>query len=131
MLSSLYNNFNSLFKGFLTVFKHIFKKTVTLEYPEIKNQIPNSFRGKHEFNINLCKGCNICIKVCPANAISIYKNGSNIEEYFIDYNKCIFCGNCVEFCKSSAIKLGNNYELAIDNKSGLIQKFKKVEDKNE
>lgn len=131
MINSLYNNIYALFKGFLTVFKHVAKKPVTLEYPEVKNDVSHEFRGKHEFNINNCKGCGICIKVCPANAITIINNNSTVEQYIIDYNKCIFCGNCAEFCKFSAIKMGNAYELATNNKDLLVNNFTKVEDINE
>ena len=36
----------ALFKGFWVVFKHLFKKPVTLEYPEKKRELSDAFRGK-------------------------------------------------------------------------------------
>jgi NADP-reducing hydrogenase subunit HndC len=46
-----------------------------------------------------CKGCTMCAKVCPANAIS----GERKQPHVIDRNLCIKCGACVEACKFNAI----------------------------
>ena len=35
-----------LFEGLFTVFKHLFKRPVTLEYPEKKRELNDNFRGK-------------------------------------------------------------------------------------
>jgi NAD-dependent dihydropyrimidine dehydrogenase PreA subunit len=45
-----------------------------------------------------CKGCSICVGVCPADAIRII-NGKAV----IDATKCIECGRCVESCPVNAI----------------------------
>ncbi len=46
-----------------------------------------------------CKGCVICEKHCPSEAIS----GFPKEIYHIDQNKCIKCGICVDVCKFEAV----------------------------
>ncbi len=46
-----------------------------------------------------CKGCNICAKNCPTNAIS----GKIKSPYVIDPEACIKCGVCVEKCPFNAI----------------------------
>jgi len=46
-----------------------------------------------------CKGCSLCAKNCPADAIS----GKIKEPYVIDSDKCIKCGVCIEKCKFDAI----------------------------
>ena len=46
-----------------------------------------------------CKGCTLCSRVCPANAIS----GSVKNPHVIDPAKCLKCGACVEKCKFGAI----------------------------
>lgn len=46
-----------------------------------------------------CKGCGLCAKICPAEAIS----GNKKEPHEIDTSKCIKCGTCIEKCKFDAI----------------------------
>ena len=51
-----------------------------------------------------CKGCKICSKICPTNAIKMKydKMGELYAE--IDYKKCIFCNKCLTACPYSVVK---------------------------
>lgn len=46
-----------------------------------------------------CKGCGLCKKLCPADAIS----GEKKQPHEIDMDKCIKCGTCVSKCKFGSI----------------------------
>jgi len=46
-----------------------------------------------------CKGCALCVKVCPVNAIS----GEKKSVHKIDPARCIKCGECVTKCPFKAI----------------------------
>ena len=46
-----------------------------------------------------CKGCTLCARNCPNNAIS----GTVKHPHVIDPDKCIKCGACMEKCKFGAI----------------------------
>lgn len=46
-----------------------------------------------------CKGCSLCSRVCPTNAIS----GVLKQPYSIDQSVCIKCGTCMDKCKFGAI----------------------------
>ena len=108
----------AILSGMYIVFKHLFKKPITREYPEIHPTLPEKMRGKHE--LKGCIGCGICTRVCPANAITIIKKDKDVVSYKIDLNKCIFCGNCQFHCPVSAIKMTKEFELGTDNKESLI-----------
>lgn len=64
-----------------------------------------------EIDSELCKGCELCIPVCPKNVIELTKN---MNSRGLQYAKpvrnedCIGCRQCVEVCPDVAIKIFRN-----------------------
>ncbi len=56
---------------------------------------------KYEINAELCRGCTLCSKKCPVNAIS----GTVKNPHTIDMDKCIKCRNCKSVCKFNAVEV--------------------------
>lgn len=56
---------------------------------------------KYEINPELCRGCTLCAKKCPVNAIE----GTVKTAHTIDMTKCIKCGNCKTVCKFNAVEV--------------------------
>lgn len=94
------------------VLRHLFKKTATVNYPFVKVKKPEKFRGKLEFHAEKCIGCKICMKDCPADAITINKVGEKQFEAVVNLDKCIYCAQCVDSCPKKALSATVEFELA-------------------
>ncbi len=53
----------------------------------------------YKIDARKCKGCSLCARNCPTEAIS----GKIKEPYIIDQAKCIKCGECMNRCKFGAV----------------------------
>ncbi len=116
-----------ILKGFWTTLRYLFKRKVTLLYPNEKAPLSPRFRGQHALRHyangeERCIACKLCEAICPAQAIVIEaepRGGEGITEgsrrtvrYDIDMTKCIYCGLCQEACPVDAIVEGPNFEYA-------------------
>lgn len=52
-----------------------------------------------EINDDLCVGCGLCAKVCPAGAILLVVGKARVNPL-----ACTGCGHCFEACRSGAIR---------------------------
>ncbi len=109
--------------------RYLFKKKITIEYPEQKTPLSPRFRGLHalrryESGEERCIACKLCEVVCPALAITIESeerdDGSRrTTRYDIDFSKCIYCGFCQEACPVDAIVETQEFEYACETRDGL------------
>src|SRR5262249_35938101 len=109
-LQKLY--FPEIAKGMVYTFKHMFKKKVTLEYPEAKPVLGPEFRGRPvlvaEHGQERCVACGLCARACPPFAISMQAAETPDEKerypviFEIDMLRCIYCGMCEEVCPEEA-----------------------------
>lgn len=56
---------------------------------------------EYTIDTDKCRGCTLCAKKCPANAIS----GEVKSAHKIDRDKCIKCGSCVSVCRFGAVNV--------------------------
>jgi NADH:ubiquinone oxidoreductase subunit F (NADH-binding)/NAD-dependent dihydropyrimidine dehydrogenase PreA subunit/(2Fe-2S) ferredoxin len=54
---------------------------------------------RYEIDPEACKGCGICLKNCPADAVT----GEKKEPHTINQEKCTLCGTCWEKCPFTAV----------------------------
>jgi NADH-quinone oxidoreductase subunit I len=102
-----------LVQGLALTGRHLFKRKITIQYPEEKTPISPRFRGLHALRRypngeERCIACKLCEAVCPALAITIESEQRSdgtrrTTRYDIDLTKCIFCGLCEESCPVDSI----------------------------
>ena len=126
--------------GFATTFKYLFKKPVTINYPDQKMPMFPKYRGKQvlmrdENGLEKCVACGLCAVACPADAIYLEaaENDGTVQAgpryasvYQIHKTRCIFCGYCEEACPVQAIVLGPEYELSDTSREKFIYTKEKL-----
>ena len=64
-------------------------------------------KGKISIDTELCKGCNLCINVCPQKIIEISKDQFNKKGHHpalvTNTDKCTACALCAVICPDIAI----------------------------
>ncbi|MBF0459027.1 MAG: DUF362 domain-containing protein [Nitrospirae bacterium] len=87
--------------------------------PFMRKFIRNNLTS-HPKNIErLCKLCNECVKICPAQAIT-----NNTKRLHFDYDKCIRCYCCIEVCPHKAIRVHQPLAVAAIKKIAKAFPFK-------
>jgi NADH-quinone oxidoreductase chain I len=111
----------ALATGFWTTLKHLFRKPITIQYPEERREPAERFRGLHALRRHpdsgqeRCISCCLCARICPTQCIRLVTSGEEkkvIDEYDVDLGHCLFCGLCAEVCPVEAIVLTRRYEAS-------------------
>ncbi|HEY7739288.1 MAG TPA: NADH-quinone oxidoreductase subunit NuoI [Steroidobacteraceae bacterium] len=104
---------SELLVGLSVTLRNLFRRKITLHYPEEKTPMSPRFRGLHALRRypngqERCIACKLCEAVCPAQAITIESDVGpdgtrRTTRYDIDLFKCIYCGFCEEACPVDAV----------------------------
>jgi formate hydrogenlyase subunit 6/NADH:ubiquinone oxidoreductase subunit I len=121
-------------KGMAVTLKQLlFRKPITLLYPEQKLNTSKRIRGNELIWDNVkCTGCATCARSCPQGAINIStsidskNNKLTVAKIEVDTGYCISCGLCVEACPYSALHMGYSYERAKYRREDLVQVNEKL-----
>ena len=114
-----------IIKGLTVTFSHLFRRPITVQYPEQRLTPAPRFRGNMlVWDQDACIGCRACARACPVSIIDIETVKGDkrqiVEKLEVDFGRCLFCGLCVEACPSGAIFMSRDYEQASYRREQLV-----------
>ncbi|HEX5474675.1 MAG TPA: NADH-quinone oxidoreductase subunit NuoI [Vicinamibacterales bacterium] len=120
----------SIVNSLWVVFRHLFRRPVTIQYPEQKAYLPPRWRGRIILSRDpdggeRCVACYLCAVVCPVDCIALQatedEHGRRLPEFFrINFSRCIYCGFCEDACPTYAIQLTPDFEMSEYQRPNLV-----------
>ena len=94
---------------------------ITVQFPFAPAELPAGFRGRVVVQPELCTGCGLCVRDCPAFALEL-ERVSREQFQMIHYrDRCAYCGQCEDSCRSGAIALVNEFVQATPQRDALTE----------
>jgi NADH-quinone oxidoreductase subunit I len=123
-------------KGLGITMKRLFMKKVTMQYPEVKPDLPPRSHGSFGFDFDKCIACNLCANACPNGVIRVdsVKNETGkkvLEQYNMSTGYCLYCGLCTKACPTGAIYFKPDFNNVCYNKEDTIRRWVKSVEKEE
>ena len=126
--------------GLGITFRHLIQKTVTMQYPDEKWELPPMAKGQLHNVIEDCIGCDQCANVCPVDCIYIetVKAPADMNQsatstgnprrlvvlrFDIDMAKCCYCALCTVPCPTECLVMTNSYENSVYERKDLIYHY--------
>ena len=124
---NIYDGVVTVLKGMWVTIVCMFTKPTTVQYPDESLEIADGYRGIHLYDEVTCIACEMCVKACPADCITLESEGKAkkafVTCYKIDYTKCLFCNLCVEVCPTKCLEMGKKYSLVSYDREGCVIEF--------
>jgi NADH-quinone oxidoreductase subunit I len=122
--------FTSALRTLWLVFRHAFRRRVTVSYPEERPRLAPRYRGRIILSLDpdggeRCVACYLCAVACPVDCIALQAaetpDGRRYPSTFrINFSRCIFCGYCEEACPTYAIQLTPDFEMSEYRRRNLV-----------
>lgn len=105
----------------------VFSPRFTTRFPAEPCVVPESYRGKPEFDTDTCIGCGACVNICPTKALTQVDDleaDPPVRKIIKRHDTCIFCGNCADNCTTEdGIKLSNEWDLATLDRESTVETY--------
>ena len=129
-LVNIWRAVSSVAQGMWITFRYVWAhKPVTVEYPEVREVLPERSRGRLYNDVGDCISCNQCAMVCPVDCIYIAShprpqgeeipkttNGTPLrlvlDQFTIDEALCCYCGLCTTVCPTECLTHTKDYEFS-------------------
>ena len=138
--SNIWAGLSTIAIGMKVTFKHLFVPAVTIQYPDVRPELPERERNRLYVNMDDCIGCDQCSRACPVSCIEIEtvkslptedlgktSNGKKkalwVTKFDIDFAKCCYCQLCVFPCPTDCIYMTDVYEFSEFQRNDLVYDF--------
>jgi formate hydrogenlyase subunit 6/NADH:ubiquinone oxidoreductase subunit I len=98
-------------------------RRVTVRFPFTPLELPTYFRGKVVIQPELCEGCGLCVRDCPAFALELERDSQEQFRLVHYRDRCAYCGQCEDSCRFGAICLTCEYVPASADRDMLREEF--------
>ena len=97
----------------------LFRQRSTVSFPFKPLEPPPYFRGKVIIESELCSGCGLCARDCPAFALELERMGRGEFRLLHYRDRCAYCGQCADSCQQGAITLVSECVQATPRRDAL------------
>jgi len=131
-------------KGMAITWRVFWKVTksgaITIQYPEVRDQIPLGSRGLLFNDVEDCISCKQCAVACPVDCIHIeadkkeasvapdFTKGGvrktlDLKRFDIDISLCCYCGLCSAACPTDCLYHTKEYEYSVFERDKHIMDY--------
>ena len=96
-------------------------RRVTVSFPFEPLEQPVYFRGKVIVQSELCQGCGLCVRDCPAFALELEREEGGRFRLVHYRDRCAYCGQCADSCPQGAIALVSEFVPPTPRRDTLTQ----------
>ena len=128
IVSSMVSTLKGMGITFKVFMKVPVKGSVTIQYPEMRDNIPRDSRGLLFNDVEDCISCRACANICPVDCIYIeaekktggtadftkggVKKTLDLKRFDIDISLCCYCGLCSSVCPTECLYHTKDYEYS-------------------
>ncbi|MDR2339174.1 MAG: 4Fe-4S binding protein [Deltaproteobacteria bacterium] len=121
----------SLLVGMKITIVFLFSPRKTVHYPRkvVERENVENYRGPLELTRGKkdpaktpCISCQLCVKACPGNCITVVKGkeGKAPSLWTYDFSYCCLCGACVETCPTGALAFSHRVYMVAKSREELL-----------
>jgi NADH-quinone oxidoreductase subunit I len=131
-----------LLEGLSVTLRTMLKRSVTVQYPHVKPDLPARSRGVIALKQENCTVCYKCSRECPDWCIYIdahkethepagggrARSAKILDRFAIDFALCMYCGICVEVCPFDALFWSPEFEYAEYDINDMVHERERLEE---